>query len=127
MQPFDFASSASIYDIAGVAGFLGYVLAYSCLTFQILTSRHIRYFALNLVSSSLVLFSLIGSFNLATLMIQLFFVTASIIAIWSRVQIRRRERKAALLSFHTLRERSTARPRPRRTEKPVSQVFPFAV
>ena len=91
-----------IFEIAGVLGFLTYVCAYSLLTFQVLTSRCVTYFVLNLCASSLVLFSLVGAFNLAAAMIQSFWIVISLIAIWTRLRQRREAREAARISFSHL-------------------------
>ncbi|MEM9580852.1 MAG: hypothetical protein AAF891_09205 [Pseudomonadota bacterium] len=74
----------NIFQIIGVIGFALYVGNYLLLTFDILRSDTIAYFALNLVASSFVLVSLTHSFNLASLLIQLFWIGISVIAIAMR-------------------------------------------
>jgi len=103
MDFFTNAFGDRIFDIAGVAGFCTYVTAYSLLTCQVLTSKCVSYFVLNLCASSLVLFSLMGAFNLATAMIQSFWIVVSIIAIWTRMRDRRDMRAQAETSFSRMR------------------------
>lgn len=92
-----------VFDIAGVTGFCIYVASYSLLTCQVLTSRCITYFVLNLCASCLVLLSLVGAFNLATALIQSFWIIVSLIAIRMRLRDRRDTRAEAEVSFSRLR------------------------
>lgn len=77
-----------VIDAIGVAGFALYVLSYSLLTTRKITSNSSTYFALNLVAASLVLIGLTSAFNLASALIQLFWIGASIAAIILRVRQR---------------------------------------
>lgn len=81
-----------LFDCIGVAGFGLYVINYLLLTFDHLNSRHAAYFALNLVAASCVLVGLMVSFNLASALIQIFWVAISI----SAIVIRRRGGPSAL-------------------------------
>ena len=74
-----------ILEALGVVGFGVYVLAYSLLTFGKLNSRDATYFGMNLCASSLVLIGLTASFNLASAMIQMFWIVVSIVAISLRL------------------------------------------
>lgn len=71
----------NIPQAIGVLGFALYVLAYSLLTTRILRGDSPRYFLLNLAASSCVLIGLSASFNLASALIQLFWVIMSILGI----------------------------------------------
>jgi predicted membrane protein len=78
---------AAIYDVFGLMGFGLYVLSYCLLTTHRLDSRTSTYFTINLVAAGLVLVSLIGAFNLASLLIQVFWIVVSILAIAKRYRI----------------------------------------
>ena len=73
-------------EMAGVAGFGLYVTNYTLLTFHRLHSHDALYFGINLVAASLVLLSLTASFNLASAMIQIFWVFISSTAIILRLR-----------------------------------------
>lgn len=75
---------AAVFETIGVVGFALYVANYCLLTFHRLTSHSTRYFALNLIASVCVLIGLTQSFNLASALIQTFWITISIIAICLR-------------------------------------------
>lgn len=79
MTYFDTAYSAA--EFIGVVGFFLYVTAYSMLTLRVLEGRSLAYFMLNLSASSCVLIGLTASFNLASALIQLFWVCMSLIGI----------------------------------------------
>jgi hypothetical protein len=68
-------------EIIGVLGFFIYVLTYSLLTLRAIGSASMIYFILNLAAASFVLIGLTVSFNLASALIQLFWVTMSLIGI----------------------------------------------
>lgn len=71
----------NIYEVVGVAGFILYLAAYCLLQTGLLAGRRLTYIALNLVASCLVLSSLILSFNLAILIIQLIWVLLSLLGL----------------------------------------------
>lgn len=93
----------SFLDVVGVAGFASYVLTYTLLTIGCLRSDQIRYFAMNWLSASMVLVGLLGSFNLASALIQIFWIVMSTIGITLR--LRRRARGA---QFTTVRDKPFA-------------------
>jgi len=74
-------SNPVLFETIGVFGFVLYVLNYSLLTFQKINSAAPIYFALNLCAASCVLVGLLVSFNLASALIQLFWVAISLTAI----------------------------------------------
>lgn len=73
------------YRYIGVAGFLLYVTVYSCLCLRILSSESIRYFVCNTFAASLVLISLSNEFNLASALIQIFWIILGVIGITLRI------------------------------------------
>lgn len=73
--------SSTVLDGIGVLGFALYVLTYSLLTLRVLQGCSPRYFALNLAAASCVLIGLTGNFNLASAMIQLFWVAMSLLGL----------------------------------------------
>lgn len=87
-------SNPMLFELLGVAGFGLYVMNYTLLTFHKLHSHDAAYFAINLVAAALVLAGLTVSFNLASAMIQLFWVVISFVAILVRLHRRFTHRKA---------------------------------
>jgi len=77
-----------LFEIIGVAGFGLYVMNYTLLTFHKLHSHDALYFGINLVAAACVLTGLMVSFNLASALIQLFWVVISTAAI--AIRLRRR-------------------------------------
>jgi hypothetical protein len=80
------APSIGVTEMIGVAGFFLYVTNYSLLTLRIWSSDELRYFVVNLTAASCVLIGLTHSFNLAAALIQIFFVSMSIIGIALRLR-----------------------------------------
>ncbi len=76
------------FEIIGVAGFGLYVMNYTLLTFHRLHSHDALYFGINLVAVACVLAGLLVSFNLASALIQLFWVVISTAAIAIRLRKR---------------------------------------
>ena len=75
-----------VFDAIGVLGFALYVLNYGLLTFQKVTSASATYFVLNLAAATCVLIGLTYTFNLASALIQLFWIVISIAAIVIRMR-----------------------------------------
>lgn len=75
-----------LIEMIGVAGFSLYVLNYCLLTLHRLTSQSSTYFVINMVAASCVLIGLTHSFNLASALIQVFWIVISITAIVMRVR-----------------------------------------
>ena len=71
----------AVLDGVGVFGFCLYVATYSLLTLRVIAGSSRRYFALNLCASSCVLVGLMGNFNLASAMIQSFWVCMSVLGL----------------------------------------------
>lgn len=77
------------YDTIGFLGFTLYVLNYTLLTTNKLRSEHVSYFAINCMAASLVLIGLPHSFNLASALIQVFWIAISSVGIMIRLRRRR--------------------------------------
>lgn len=78
--------SPQTYDMIGVTGFGLYVLNYTMLTFNILRAEHVTYFVVNWLAASFVLIGLTASFNLASALIQVFWIVISTIGILLRLR-----------------------------------------
>jgi len=76
------------YDAIGIAGFGLYVLNYSLLTFQRLRAEQVSYFVLNWLAASMVLVGLFNAFNLASALIQIFWIVISTVGIIIRIKQR---------------------------------------
>jgi len=76
------------FEALGILGFTLYVLSYVLLTMGKVSSDNAPYFVMNLCAASLVLIGLTASFNLASAMIQIFWVAVSIFAIATRLSRR---------------------------------------
>ena len=79
------ADTAQILELIGVAGFMSYVATYFALTLRWLDGNGTAYFACNMASASMVLIGLMASFNLASALIQVFWIGISIVAIALRI------------------------------------------
>lgn len=77
---------SGLFDVIGVAGFGLYVMNYALLTFQRVRSDQIAYFAINGAAAIMVLVGLSSAFNLASAMIQVFWIAISAIAIFIRLR-----------------------------------------
>ena len=77
--------SPSILTGIGVAGFCLYVLTYTLLSLRFLSGNCILYFSLNLVAASCVMVGLTVNFNLASALIQGFWIMMSLFAIGIRL------------------------------------------
>lgn len=89
----------SLLDAAGLAGFGLYVLNYALLTLQRGRADRIGHFAINGTAASLVLIGLAQDFNLASALIQIFWIVMSAVAIVLRL------RRARTPVFSTIRTR----------------------
>ncbi len=67
----------TVYEAIGVIGFILYVGNYALLTFNKLNSEDAMYFILNWVAATCVLIGLMSSFNLASALIQVFWIAIS--------------------------------------------------
>ncbi len=85
---------AEAYDLIGVAGFGLYVMNYTLLTFRKISSDHTMYFVMNLLAAGMVMVGLMSTFNLASALIQGFWIAISIIGIATRIHGSLRDRTA---------------------------------
>ncbi len=72
----------------GVLGFMTYVMNYLLLSLNVLSSSQIRFFALNILAAALVLVSLTEEFNLASALIQCFWILIGALAVLLRLRSR---------------------------------------
>lgn len=84
-----FSNSPALAEMIGVVGFCLYVLTYGLLTVRLLCGHSFTYLGLNLLAATCVLISLTVSFNLASALIQIFWITMSLLGI--ALNARRRE------------------------------------
>lgn len=75
-----------VADAIGVAGFGLYVLNYTMLTFRRIRTEHVAYFVINASAAGMVLVGLSASFNLASALIQIFWLIISLTAIVIRMR-----------------------------------------
>lgn len=76
----------ALLEAIGIAGFALYVLNYALLTLHRITSQSSTYFVLNMIAATFVLIGLTHSFNLASALIQGFWIVISITAIVVRMR-----------------------------------------
>lgn len=86
MESYFSALDPGVYDAIGIAGFGLYVLNYTLLTFRKIQTESIMYFVMNACAAGMVLVGLTNAFNLASAMIQIFWVGISIIGIVMRLR-----------------------------------------
>ena len=77
--------SPHLFDSIGIAGFCLYVLTYTLLSLRLLSGNCVLYFSMNLAAACCVLIGLSVNFNLASALIQGFWITISLVAIAIRV------------------------------------------
>ncbi len=87
----------TLHQWIGLLGFSIYVTNYCCLSFRILSSESALFFAINTTAASLVLVSLTRDFNLASALIQIFWISIGTCAIalrlWRGWRLRRTARR----------------------------------
>ena len=71
-----------ITDAIGMAGTVLVVVAYYLLQLERVTANSLTYNVMNLVGASFLLISLCFTFNLASFVIELFWIGASLIGLW---------------------------------------------
>ncbi|MDG2271799.1 MAG: hypothetical protein P8L39_05830 [Halioglobus sp.] len=72
----------NIIDAVGMLGTLMVVLAYCLLQLERIDPKSLGYNVLNLAGATLLFFSLCFNFNLASLVIEVFWIGASMIGLW---------------------------------------------
>ena len=80
--------TADLCRAIGVLGFLTYVTNYFALSLRLLTSEHLTFFVLNIAAASMVMVSLTQEFNLASALIQGFWIVIGVIAVSLRLRRR---------------------------------------
>ena len=85
MEFFSF-STDDIYRVIGIAGFVAYVANYAALSFRLVSGDSIVYFAGNTLAATLVLISLTTDFNMASVLIQVFWIGIGLGAILLRAR-----------------------------------------
>lgn len=76
-------------DVIGMAGTALIVVSYYLLQLQKLASTDLSYNLMNLVGATLLLISLCFTFNLASFVIELFWIGASLIGLWKLWRVAR--------------------------------------
>lgn len=80
----------ALAELTGVLGFGLYVLTYALLTLRYICGHSVVYFTMNLAAAVCVLIGLSVSFNLASAMIQIFWISMSLIGITMQLSRMRR-------------------------------------
>lgn len=75
-------------ELLGLAGFALYVINYTLLTLRHISGDSLLYFVINISAASLVLIGLSNSFDLASALIQSFWIAMSLLGIMMRVKRR---------------------------------------
>ena len=81
-----FALSTELCRILGVAGFFTYVVTYAALCLRAITGDCTIYFVGNTLAAALVMISLSADFNLASVLIQGFWICIGLVAIALRLR-----------------------------------------
>ncbi len=82
-------------DSVGMLGTLLVVLAYFLLQLERLNPRGLGYNLINLLGATCLLFSLLFTFNLASFVIELFWIAASLIGLWKFRQRQTRDSQSS--------------------------------
>ncbi len=82
----------SVSETIGLGGALLYSASYLLAAYDRLPSQSPLYYASKLIAASMVLISLSQNFNLASAVIQVFFITVSMIGIYRHIDVQRRMR-----------------------------------
>ena len=77
-------------ELIGVAGAVIYCGAYLAVAVDVISSRAPSYYTANMTAAAMVLIGLTGAFNLAAAMIQLFFLTVSVVGVLRHLGRRKR-------------------------------------
>lgn len=92
-MPLPGAQDVPLWDLIGLAGATVYVGAYTLSALDALPSQSWQYYAIKLVAAGLVLTGLLGGdFNLASAVIQVFFVAVSLLGLGLHFSRRQRDR-----------------------------------
>ena len=75
----------TLLETIGVCGFLLYVVNYTLITTGLVSSDSVHYFCINFLAAAFVLIGLSSDFNLASALIQSFFIVMSVLGIAIRL------------------------------------------
>lgn len=81
--------SFTFADAIGVAGAALVVVAYFLTQMRVLNSDDLVFPVVNLIGAAMILYSLIFAFNLASVLIEGFWIVISLIGIWQHLRRRR--------------------------------------
>lgn len=115
----------NVFDIAGLSGFCLYVGVYASLQMGRIDGNSISYTFVNASAASLVLISLLQNFNLASALIQIMWISISVIGIIRIIVSRRNARKTFyhLLAVHPeVRRKKRTRVRKRRRFRKIQRI-----
>uniref|UniRef100_A0A975YGC6 Cyclic nucleotide-binding domain-containing protein n=2 Tax=Gymnodinialimonas phycosphaerae TaxID=2841589 RepID=A0A975YGC6_9RHOB len=100
MLPMEF----SIWSTSGLVGVALYLSAYGGLQLGLLRGSSVTYTVMNMFAAMAVLLSLVEAFNLSSLLIQISWITLSLVGLgrmaWVRSQVRFSDEERAFLSTH---------------------------
>ena len=85
----DVLNSLTIVDAVGSAGALVVVAAYFATQMRMMNSDDLAFPVVNLVGSVLIVYSLLQNFNLASMLIESFWIAISVIGIIQHFRLRR--------------------------------------
>lgn len=94
----------TIWSATGLAGVALYLAAYGLLQLGLLRGSSVTYTVMNLFAATAVLISLAESFNMSSALIQVFWITLSLVGLarmaWVRAQVRFSPEETAFLAAH---------------------------
>lgn len=94
----------SIWSTSGLVGVVLYLSAYGGLQLGFLRGSSVTYTVMNMLAAMAVLVSLVEAFNLSSLLIQISWITLSLIGLarmaWARSQVRFSDEEQAFLNAH---------------------------
>ena len=105
-----------IFDVAGYLGVVLYLGSFGALQLGMIRGTGYPYILMNLAASSLVLTSLVVAFNMSSALIQIFWITFSVLGLGRRMVLNRRTRFSE-------REELLRRQALSRLPKPVARTF----
>lgn len=83
MSP-EFITQDQLFQLAGIAGFLCYIIGFAAVQMNWINGNGNAYTLWSLAGASLVLISLVGAFNLASLLIQVSWIVICLTALIRR-------------------------------------------
>ncbi len=83
--------AAGFPDVVGMVGVSLVLIAYTLLNLSKIKSTHMAYLSMNLIGSIFLLFSLLFHWNLSSVVIEIAWITISVIGIWRVLKAKRLE------------------------------------